>query len=150
MLNDHPESAIVGDVAALADVSVHQRGGSLTATLKKSLSARLDSDTQSLSGALVDFETGQSVIILSGPSDTGAAAPVQVRRVGLNRFEIAIDDGRDVEADPVTAAFVQLQVALLKRGKLPLGEVFTPDAWDAAIDAKLARARAARNAIRRT
>jgi hypothetical protein len=148
MLHRRPGPAIVGDVTALVDVTIHQKGGSLTATLKKPLGERVGAEVRSISGAAVDFETGQSVVILSPQPD--GSAQVHVRRVGLNRFEIAIDDGRDIEVDPVTAAFVQLQIALFAKGKLPLDEPVTADVWDATIDAKLARARAARKALRGT
>src|ERR1700681_2708531 len=103
-------SAILGDVVAREDVTVNTKGGSMTATLKKPLREKLGELGTSLSGAAVEFASGQAVVLLSRvPGAANADLPVRVRKVGLNRFEIGIESDDDEEVDEVTAAFLRLK-----------------------------------------
>ena len=126
----------MGDIAVRADVTVNKKGGSLTATLKKSLRDRLGETGARLSAAAVEFGTGQTVLLLSrslGERDV----PVHVRKVGENRFEIEALGDTGVEIDEVTAAFLRLKRDLFTKGKLEISGPLSADDWRATMDAKL-------------
>ncbi len=140
--------AFIGDVVATEDVAINTKGGSMSATLKKPLRERLG-DVGMAAGAALEFDTGQAVVILSRRSGT-SEAPVRIRKLGTNRFELRIDGGDDVEIDGVTAAFLRLKRALFERGELELSVPVSADRWRAAIAAKLRPGEAAAEAVTRS
>lgn len=131
-------NAFTGDIVAGADVTINTKGGSMTATLKKSLRDTLGAVGGSVAGATVEFSTGQSLVLLTGG---GANVPVRVRRLSGRRFEIEIDNQDDQEVDEVTAAFLRLKTLQFVEGKMTLGEALTAHSWRESMDAKLASAR---------
>ena len=135
-------TAITGDIAAAADVTVNTKGGSVTATLKKSLRDRLGDVTDHLAGAALQFAPGQSVVLLAGAM-VGAAAHMElrVRRTGRNRFEIELEDDGAEEVDEVTAAFLRLKKDQFGKGLLKLSEPMTSADWRKKMDIELAEAR---------
>lgn len=141
--------AIIGDVVATEIVTVNNKGGSVAAILKKPLRERLGAGTaEPLSGAAVEFETGQTVVLLSRQAGTeGGVSTLRVRKVGANRFEIGIA-ANDEDIDGVTAAFLRLKMDLFEKGKLHLDDPLTAEEWRAEMHQKLAGARAARRALR--
>lgn len=150
MLRREHSAAIEGDVTAAEDVTINKKGGSLTAILKKSLREQLGAVEEPLMGAALQFDTGQSVVVLSRKPGTAAGgATVQVRKVGPNRFQLSLGDESAQEVDPVTAAFVQLKIDLFAKGKLQLSDPYTAESWGAVMDRRLAPAKAARTALQR-
>lgn len=130
-------AAIIGDVAAKADVTVNTKGGSVTATLKKALRDQLSQTTGALSGAAFRFASGEAVVLLTG---TGNAAPVRVRRTGENRFEIELQSDDAEPVDAMTDAFLTLKKEAFRLGKLELSEPITPEEWRGKEDAVFAEA----------
>lgn len=135
---------ITGDIAASSDVTVNTKGGSMTATLRKPLRDLLPDKMGHLSGAALEFEGGEAVVILAGStkryhSPTG----VQVRRVSRNIFEIEMEteDGKSEEVDVVTAAFLTIKEKQLARGTLRLSDPMSAEGWRAKTDAELAEVR---------
>ena len=136
-------SEITGDVVATADVTINTKGGSTTATLRKAVRERMGTLGHHLSAAAVQFATGQTILLLSGGSDAATAnAPVHVRKIGRNRFEIELETDDDEEIDEVTAAFLRLKRDQFEKGKLRLSEPLTADQWRDAMDKKFAAAEA--------
>lgn len=137
-----PESAelhpITGDVAATADVTINTKGGSTTATLRKALRDRLGRLGDQMAGAAVEFATGQALVLLSGGSGAADAAPVRVRKIGRNRFEIELEVEEDEEVDEVTAAFLRLKKDQFERGLLNLSAPMTADALEARMKKRFA------------
>jgi len=129
-------AAIVGDVAASADVTVNSKGGSVTATLKKALRDQLSQKTGPLAGAALRFATGEAVVLLTG----AGAAPVRVRRTGDNRFEIELQGDVEESVDAMTDAFLTLKKEAFRLGKLELSEPMTLEEWRAKEDAAFAEA----------
>ncbi len=127
-------NAITGDVVVTTDVTVNTKGGSMTATLKKSLREKLGESGGRLLAATMEFATGQSIVLLSGSSGTAELnAPVHVRRIGRNRFEVELQTGEDEEIDEVTAAFLRLKKDQFEKGKLQLTAPVTASGWRVAV-----------------
>jgi len=136
---------ITGDVAASTDVTINKKGGSVTATLKKSLRDSLGDLGESVAAATVEFSTGQAILLLSGVPGAAekTAAEVHVRKVGPNRFEIELDTDEDEEVDEVTAAFLRLKIDQFTKGGLKLAEPVTADRWRTRVSTKIAAAKSA-------
>lgn len=133
---------ITGDIAAAADVTVNSKGGSVTATLKKSLRDRLGRMTNHLSGAALQFANGQAIVLLAGASAGAfAGGEVRVRQTGRNRFEIEFDDDGVDEIDEVTASFLRLKKDQFEKGQLKLSAPMSAEDWRKATDAQLSEAR---------
>ncbi len=96
----------------------------MTATLKKPLREKLGNPADHLAAATIEFDGGQSVVLLSGE---GMESSIRVRRIG-NRFEIGLENDED-ETDAVTAAFLNLKLEQFKKGELEMSEPMTADAW---------------------
>ncbi len=120
---------ITGDVEAITVVTVNTKGGSMTATLKKALREKLGEFGGRLTGAAVQFATGQAILLLSPSGGSSSIAPVRVHRIGKNRFEIELATGEDEEIDNVTAAFLQLKQDQFEKGELALMPSVNADQW---------------------
>ena len=115
---------IRGDIAALADVAIHTKGGSVTATLKKSLRERLGNFSEHLMGAALQFASGESVLLLASVAET-----LRIRKVSGNRYEITLEHAGEKEVDPVTAAFLRLKSDQFEKGMLRLSAPMSADDW---------------------
>jgi hypothetical protein len=122
-------SQITGDIAASADVTIHTKGGSVTATLKKALRDRLGTLKDHHPGAALQFANGQSVVLLVGASDAPRGGAFRVHRINSNRFEIVFEDESEPDVDPVTAAFLHLKSDQFRKGVLRLSEPMTAEDW---------------------
>ena len=118
---------IVGDVAAIDEANVTRKGGSLTATIRKSVRAGLGDVSDHLAAAALQFAAGPSLVLLSGFG--AAASAVRVRRLGGDSFEIKLDTGEPAEVDDLTAAFLRLKVEQFKRGELRLSPPVDAEGW---------------------
>lgn len=132
----------MGDVEAASEVTVNTKGGSMTATLKKGLRERLGQVFGRLAGGVLQFETGQSLLLLSPGAGAGLAS-VRVQRIGRNRFEIELDTHENEEVDEVTAAFLRLKQAQFVNDELTLLPPVDADELRAEADRDMAEARAA-------
>ena len=119
---------IVGDVAVTSDVTLNTKGGSVTATLRKSLAQRLGEARTRLSGAALQFSNGQAMVILAGGGEAKLKS-FHVRRVSQDRFEIALEDSEAVELHTVAAAFLRLKVDQFQRDVLELSDPKSADEW---------------------
>ena len=133
---------ITGDIAATAEVTINTKGGSVTATLKKSLRDRLGELSDHLSGAALQFASGPAVVLLAGAgAGMFAGARLRVRMTGRNRFEIEIEDDGDTEIDAVTAAFLRLKRDQFEKGLLDLSDPMSSDDLRHRAESELAEAR---------
>lgn len=126
-MTEREEPIIIGDVSATADVTLNSKGGSTTATLKKVLRDRLAISDRRLTGAAIEFEDGNNMLVLAGRD--GSTGAFTVRKTGRNRFEIELDTGSGREIGDIEAAFLRLKLAQFKRGVLPLSAPMTSVAW---------------------
>lgn len=140
----------VGDIAAMSDVSVNTKGGSLNATLKKGIREMLGEVGDHLTAAALQFSSDQAVVLLSGQRGAGAASSVRVSRISKNRFEIELDVGDHEEIDDFTAAFLMLKIEQFKRNRLSLLPAVTAEDWQAEMDEKFRTAEAAGKTPHRT
>ena len=131
---------ITGDVAAVSQVTVNTKGGSVTATLKKAIRDRLGKIGGQLSAAALEFGNGSSVVLMSAGS---VETSLRVHKIGANRFEIEIINEQEEEIDNVAAAFINLKKSQFEAGTLPLMEPITADQWREEMDKKLSGAIAA-------
>jgi hypothetical protein len=123
-------SPITGDIAAAADVTINTKGGSVTATLKKSLRETLGELSGHLTGAAVRFASGQAIVLLASASRGAEASPAfRVRKISRNRFEITLEADDEEEVDEVTAAFLRLKKDQFEKGKLRLSERMSAADW---------------------
>jgi len=135
-------TSITGDIAAAADVTINTKGGSVTAILKKSLRDRLGDVTNHLTGAALQFATGQAVVLLVGAAGGPVArGELRVRKTGRNRFEIELDDDGAEEIDEITATFLRLKKDQFEKGQLKLSDPMTADDWNKKIDIEFAETR---------
>jgi len=141
--------AFVGDIVAISDVSVSMKGGSLNATLKKGIREVLGECGDYLTAAALKFSSDQAVVLLSGGMGASGASSVRVRKISMNRFEIALDTGDHEEIDDVTAAFLMLKIDQFKKNKLNLLPAVTVEEWQAEMDEKFMTAEAAGKIQRR-
>ncbi|MEQ8346259.1 MAG: hypothetical protein RIB84_15200 [Sneathiellaceae bacterium] len=58
-----PLAPIAGDISTASEVTVNRKGGSLTATLKKTLRERIDLLGNHMHAAALQFGSGQSVLL---------------------------------------------------------------------------------------
>ncbi len=138
-------STITGDVEAVSEVTVNTKGGSMTATLKKSLREKFGGFGGRLLGAALQFANGQAIVLLvSGSNDAQTETSVRVHRRGENRFEIELDTGEgEEEIDDVQAAFLMLKESRFKTHDLLMLQPVTAIEWRAEMDEKLSAARSA-------
>jgi hypothetical protein len=122
-------SPIIGDIAASADVTIHTKGGSVTATLKKPLRDTLGALQDHHPGAALQFANGQSVVLLVGASNEPQGGAFRVHRINSNRYEIVFEDESEQDVDPVTAAFLHLKSDQFRKGMLRLSEPMTAEDW---------------------
>lgn len=126
---------IVGDVVVATEVSVNTKGGSLSTTLRKGIRETLGDVGDRLTAASLQFASGESVVLLGGTAGSGATS-VRVSRVGVNRFEIELENGEEEEIDDLTAAFLMLKTDQFRKGRLALTDPVTADEWRAEMDRK--------------
>jgi hypothetical protein len=119
----NPVPTIVGDVA-VESVTVNDKGGSLSAILKRPL--RTDFAGGGLFyGARIDFEPGIScVLVAPGRTEakdrTGKGRKFRVQRVTPHRYVLDFgDDDREV-VDPVTKATLKILEEMARTGRLTL------------------------------
>jgi hypothetical protein len=117
---------ITGDVTAIDRANLTRKGGSLTATLRKSVRAGLG-DADELAAAAVDLGDGHSVLLLSGAA--AGAQGLRVRKTGPHRVELLLETDQATEIDDLTAAFLRLRVEQYQRGRLTLSPPVDAAAW---------------------
>jgi hypothetical protein len=119
----NPVPTIVGDVA-VESVTVNDKGGSLSAILKRPLRADFAGGGL-FYGARIDFEPGIScVLVAPGRTEakdrTGKGRKFRVQRVTRHRYVLDFgDDDREV-VDPVTQATLKILEEMAKHARLTL------------------------------
>lgn len=111
-------SSIVGDVI-LDEVNVNQKGGSLTATLKKTIRNGLSVAAGHLDGALLQFEEGVACVLMASSitqDDHNEPHRFRVTRVSPQRFVVDLVDEQAPTVDPVTQAVLLLLQEQIKEG----------------------------------
>lgn len=105
----HPGMVISGDVV-VDDVTVNQKGGSLTATLKKMLRTNLNTAAGYLLGARMDFAGGTSCVLMTPAleAEDSAARQLRVTRVSPHRFLVDLVEEDEATVDPMTEALLVL------------------------------------------
>jgi hypothetical protein len=138
-MSDDPRNNIVGDVASTARVKVEWRGGRTMASLHHRLLRKVEARQRLLSGAAIEFDDGQNILLLSGtgPGD------VVVTRKGADRYEISRGVADAVEADEVETAFLRLKIRQFAAGELDLGPAMNADEWAETMHRRLEKARQA-------
>lgn len=134
---------ITGDVAAAASATVSTKGGSLTATLKKSIRDQLGPiEGGQLAAAALTFDSGPALVLLGS---AGAAPRLRVSRTAGNRYELVVEDAEEEVVDDLTAAFLTLKAHQFQQGGLHLTPPIDADTWLAEMEevARMAVARAA-------
>jgi hypothetical protein len=114
---------ISGDVGIIGRVRVNEKGGSMSAILKKPLRERLGEVLDHLDAASLDFGDGSVALLLRADGGT----PVHVRSIGGKRFEISIQDDDDEDVDELTAAFLRLKIDQFKKGRVELSSPYTAE-----------------------
>ena len=120
-----------GAVAAQASVRVNAKGGSSTVTLRKALADLVQLRGTELDAAAIQLENGQSFLLMGVEEDMGGH--VHVEQTGRNRVELVFGEDEALEIDPVTEAFLQLKLALFKKGKLNLTGPVSAEDWAASV-----------------
>jgi hypothetical protein len=120
---NNPVPTIVGDVA-VESVTVNDKGGSLSAILKRPLRADFAGGGL-FYGARIDFEPGIScVLVAPGRTEakdrTGKGRKFRLQRVTPHRYVLDFgDDDREV-VDPVTQATLKILEEMARTGRLAL------------------------------
>ncbi|MBL8443374.1 MAG: hypothetical protein JNK52_04945 [Zoogloeaceae bacterium] len=134
---------IVGEDLLFTELTVNSKGGAMTAILKKAIRESLGEVGSRLGAASLTFDTGASVVLLTGASDANAASTqVRVSRLGKNRFMLDLETGESEEVDEMTDAFVRLKIEQFKLGRLDLLPAITADEWQVEMDERFRRAEA--------
>jgi hypothetical protein len=122
--SSNPVPTIVGDVA-VESVTVNDKGGSLSAILKRPLRADFAGGGL-FYGARIDFEPGIScVLVAPGRTEakdrTGKGRKFRVQRVTSHRYVLDFGDDDDREVvDPVTKATLKILEEMARTGRLTL------------------------------
>ncbi|MFT4100628.1 MAG: hypothetical protein QM674_06240 [Burkholderiaceae bacterium] len=120
--SSHFAASVSGDVT-VEQTRLNTKGGSMTATLKKTLRAAFDQGTDMAVGARLDFGTLGSLVLLAPGGAEGAQqhlGHIRVTRMHDRRFMVdLVDDGAEIN-DPMTQAFLTMIVEQFKRGERAL------------------------------
>jgi hypothetical protein len=111
-------STISGDVI-VDEVSLNQKGGSLTATLKKPIRAGLDIAAGHLSGALLKFAGGVTCVLMA-PAEKSPKEDetprFRVTRVSPHRFVVDLVEEQTAGVDRMTQAVLTTIQAQIEAG----------------------------------
>jgi hypothetical protein len=128
-MTTHTQIPITGDTSATATITVSDKGGSLSAILKKALTAPFGRFRR-LSGATVTFKDGPALMLLLDPERVARNSGVRVRRLSQACFQLELIGAETAEQlDPVTAAFLALRKAQFNAGQVAATELTAAD-WD--------------------
>lgn len=130
--NNRPR--FIGDVAKATPVKVEPRAGNLVANLQ-ALGEHMKVRNQLLNGAALQFEDGQSVVLLSGADAKDRR--LVITKTGIDRYEIVRDGAEDVRVDEVETAFLRLKINQFVSGKLKLSAPMDAKAWKATMRQRL-------------
>src|SRR5438270_1508663 len=101
--------SIVGD-AVVEFVTVNNKGGSVSAILKRPIRGDLGADRRCY-GAKIEFKPGVSCVLVAGNQ-----GKIRVARIG-NGFVLTLDEGQQEVVDPTTKAVLNIYEEMLKVGK---------------------------------
>lgn len=128
---------IVGEGLVFTELTVNTKGGAMSAILKKAIRESLGEVGGRLGAASLTFDSGPSIVLLTGANVADAAATqVRVSRVGKSRFVVDLETGDAAEIDEMTDAFIRLKIEQFKREQLELLPAVTADEWQAEMDEK--------------
>src|SRR5205809_3197889 len=102
--------SIVGD-AVVEGVTVNDKGGSLSAILKRPIRGDLNPGKQCY-GAKIEFEPGVSCVLVAGGKKR-----IRVAKIA-NGFVLTIDEGPQEMVDPTTKAILNIYDEMIKAGKV--------------------------------